>query len=148
MANSRSAPIKVCYFNRCYWPDTTATGQLLTELAEDLVARHGMEVTVVTGYPVGSEAAALRASETRNGVRILRARGTTFAQRTFAGRATNYVTYFLSALWIAIRLPRQHVTVALTDPPIVERPEQALDCFLRTDMDVLVMGPHLLQKPS
>jgi carbamoyltransferase len=31
--------------------------------------------------------------------------------------------------------------------PIVEKPEQALDCFLRTDMDVLVMGPHLLQKP-
>jgi carbamoyltransferase len=30
--------------------------------------------------------------------------------------------------------------------PIVERPEQALDCFLRTDMDALVMGPHLLQK--
>jgi carbamoyltransferase len=32
--------------------------------------------------------------------------------------------------------------------PIVERPEQALDCFLRTDMDVLVMGPHLLRKRS
>jgi len=31
--------------------------------------------------------------------------------------------------------------------PIVERPEQALDCFLRTDMDVLVMGPHVLRKP-
>jgi carbamoyltransferase len=30
--------------------------------------------------------------------------------------------------------------------PIVERPEQALDCFLRTDMDVLVMGPHVLSK--
>ena len=30
--------------------------------------------------------------------------------------------------------------------PIVERPEQALDCFLRTDMDVLVMGPHVLRK--
>jgi carbamoyltransferase len=30
--------------------------------------------------------------------------------------------------------------------PIVERPEQALDCFLRTDMDVLVMGPHMLSK--
>ena len=30
--------------------------------------------------------------------------------------------------------------------PIVERPDQALDCFLRTDMDVLVMGPHLLRK--
>ena len=32
--------------------------------------------------------------------------------------------------------------------PIVERPEQALDCFLRTDMDVLVMGPHMLRKVS
>jgi len=31
--------------------------------------------------------------------------------------------------------------------PIVEHPEQALDCFLRTDMDVLVMGPHVLRKP-
>jgi carbamoyltransferase len=30
--------------------------------------------------------------------------------------------------------------------PIVERPEQALDCFLRTDMDVLIMGHHLLEK--
>jgi carbamoyltransferase len=30
--------------------------------------------------------------------------------------------------------------------PIVEKPEQALDCFLRTDMDVLVMGPHILRK--
>lgn len=32
--------------------------------------------------------------------------------------------------------------------PIVERPEDALDCFLRTDMDVLVMGPHVLEKLS
>ena len=30
--------------------------------------------------------------------------------------------------------------------PIVLTPEQALDCFLRTDMDVLVMGSHVLEK--
>jgi carbamoyltransferase len=30
--------------------------------------------------------------------------------------------------------------------PIVEHPQQALDCFLRTDMDVLVLGPHMLRK--
>jgi len=114
-----SAPIKVCYFNRCYWPDTTATGQLLTELAEDLAAVHGMDVTVVTGYPAAADRSSLLPSETRNSVRIVRARGTTFAQRSFAGRAANYVTYFVSALWIALRLPRQHVTVALTDPPII-----------------------------
>ena len=38
--------MKVCFFNRSYWPDHGATGQLLTELCEALVARHGLEVTV------------------------------------------------------------------------------------------------------
>ena len=114
----RSARLRVCYFNRSYWPDTGATGQLLTELAEDLVAKHDIDVTVVTGYPVAG-GAPLPSSETRNGVRIVRARGTTLSTRRFAGRATNYLTYFFSALWAALRLPRQDVTVALTDPPII-----------------------------
>ncbi|MEZ5353420.1 MAG: carbamoyltransferase C-terminal domain-containing protein [Bryobacteraceae bacterium] len=32
--------------------------------------------------------------------------------------------------------------------PIVNTPAQALDCFLRTDMDVLAIGCHLIRKPS
>jgi carbamoyltransferase len=32
--------------------------------------------------------------------------------------------------------------------PIVEKPEQALDCFLRTQMDVLALGPFLLSKTA
>jgi carbamoyltransferase len=32
--------------------------------------------------------------------------------------------------------------------PIVLTPDEALDCFLRTDMDVLVMGSLVLQKPA
>jgi glycosyltransferase involved in cell wall biosynthesis len=117
--SSSSAGVRVCYFNRSYWPDTGATGQLLTELAEDLVRRHRMTVTVVAGYPSRHEGPPLPRSETRNGVRIIRARGTTLSPRSFAGRATNYVTYFVSALWVATRLPKQDVTVALTDPPII-----------------------------
>ncbi len=119
MTRGTAAPLRVCYFNRSYWPDTGATGQLLTELAEDLHSVHGMDVTVITGYPLAQNRHAVPASERRNGVRVLRARGTTFSPRSFAGRATNYVTYFLSALWIGVRLPRQDVTVALTDPPII-----------------------------
>ena len=52
-------------------------------------------------------------------MRIVRARGTTFSPRRFTGRALNYVTYFYSALFTALRLPRQDVTIALTDPPII-----------------------------
>ena len=118
MEGAGGAPLRVCYFNRSYWPDTGATGQLLTELAEDLVSKHGIEVTVVTGYPVNSTEP-LASRQTRNGVNIVRARGTTFSPRRFAGRATNYVTYFCSALVAALGLPRQDVTIALTDPPII-----------------------------
>src|SRR4029077_386660 len=32
--------------------------------------------------------------------------------------------------------------------PIVCRPEEALDCFRRTQMDILVMGNHILEKKS
>ena len=110
--------MRVCFFNRSYWPDTGATGQLLTELAEDLVARHGFEVTVVTGHPP-SHREPLPRRTTKNGVLIIRAAGTTFSPRRFAGRAANYLTYFVSALWTALFLPRQDVTVALTDPPII-----------------------------
>jgi len=112
-----AATLRVCFFNRSYWPDTSATGQLLTELTEDLVSRHGMEVTVVTGYPLA--AGHVAANEMRNGVRVLRARGTTLSPARFIGRAANYLTYFLSALWMGLRLPRQDVTIALTDPPII-----------------------------
>ena len=118
MTDRSGARLRVCYFNRSYWPDTGATGQLLTELAEDLVAKHHIDVTVVTGYPVAG-GAPLPSSETRNGVRIVRARGTTLSTRRFTGRATNYLTYFFSALLAALRLPRQDVTIALTDPPII-----------------------------
>jgi carbamoyltransferase len=32
--------------------------------------------------------------------------------------------------------------------PVVCRPEQALDCFLRTKMDVLVLGDHFIRRRS
>ena len=113
-----SRQLHVCFFNRSYWPDLGATGQLLTELAEDLVRVHRWDVTVVTGYPLRSDAK-LQACEWRNGVHIIRGAGSTLDPRQFVGRATNYVTYFASALLKGQGLRRPDVVVALTDPPII-----------------------------
>jgi colanic acid biosynthesis glycosyl transferase WcaI len=108
----------VCFFNRSYWPDLGATGQLLTELAEDLVRVHAWDVTVVTGHPLRA-ATRLAGSEWRHGVHIIRAAGSTQDPRTFAGRAANYVTYFASAAIKGLGIRRPDVVVALTDPPII-----------------------------
>jgi len=118
--------VRICFFNRSYWPDQAATGQLLTELAEDLTARHGCEVTVVAGRALnaaGTVEGRWRpvTRETHQGVAILRAGGTTLRPRRFAARAANYVTYLASAALASRLIGPQDVVVALTDPPLIGR---------------------------
>jgi colanic acid biosynthesis glycosyl transferase WcaI len=116
----------VLFFNRSYHPDLGATGQLLTELCEDLVAKHGWEVTVVAGLPtLTANGAALPPGrgllhrESIRGVTVLRASGTRLSKRRFAGRAANYVSYFASACLAPFWARRPDVVVSLTDPPIL-----------------------------
>ena len=97
--------MKICFFNRSYWPDQAATGQLLTELAEDLVARHGCEVSVVAGRALHGRESRTRSLGPISPVTTRRAAGRADSARErhalpldrFAGRASNYVTYFASA---------------------------------------------------
>jgi glycosyltransferase involved in cell wall biosynthesis len=115
--------VHVLFFNRSFYPDTAATGQLLTDLCDDLVNLHGCRVTVVSGLPLlpasGGQSASWPARETYRGIDIHRVRGTRFAKKRFAGRAANYVSYFASACWRGLRVDRPDVVVALTDPPII-----------------------------
>jgi hypothetical protein len=118
--------MRITFFNRSFYPETAATGQLLTELCEDLVHEHGCEVTVVAGMPLKAESdngsepsrGALHRREEYRGIHIIRAKGTRFSKERFAGRARNYVSYFLSALSGA-RGMLPDVVVSLTDPPII-----------------------------
>lgn len=119
-------PLHIAFFNRSFYPDTSATGQLLTELCQGLVAEHGCRVSVVAGAPLSG---ATSPTETRRGllltreryggIEILRARGTRFPKTRFIGRFSNYITYFLSACYAGLRLDRPDVVMALTDPPII-----------------------------
>src|SRR2546422_6753416 len=57
------------FFNRSFYPDTAATGQLPTELCEGLVGTHGCRVSVVAGVPLLA-ACAREASELRRGEQL------------------------------------------------------------------------------
>ena len=116
--------LNICFFNRSYWPDQAATGQLLTELAEDLVSVHGCDVSVVAGRAVHGRVATGRSlrpftREQRARVYIARANGTRFHTSRFAGRVANYLTYFISANLASFAVNRPDIVVSLTDPPIV-----------------------------
>jgi putative colanic acid biosynthesis glycosyltransferase WcaI len=123
----------IAFFNRSFHPDMSATGQLLTELAEGLVQQHGCRVSVIAGPPLvpagGDRGDSPRwwhvskwrpvSHERYRGVEIIRARGTRFSKRRFAGRFSNYVSYCLCACYAGLKLDRPDVVVALTDPPII-----------------------------
>ena len=117
--------MKICFFNRSYWPDQAATGQFLTELAEDLVSRYGTEVTVVAGRSLhascaeGGSRMSLVTREVHRGVDIRRANGTTLHPGGIAARASNYVSYFGAATAASFGVGRPDLVVSLTDPPIV-----------------------------
>lgn len=117
---------RLLVLNRSYHPDLGATGQLLTELCEDLVARHAWDVTVVAGVPTLTLAPREEAPrwvpvrrETIHRVTVLRALGTRLPKARFSGRALNYLSYFASATAAPVRAHRPDVVMSLTDPPIL-----------------------------
>ena len=108
---------RVLFLNRSYWPDGEATGQLLTELTEDIADR--FEVTVVAGHPNSNpsdEAYRSFGSQTRCGVRILRVPHTRLPKGWLPGRALNFITFLVSATIRAIFCRRQDVVIVETDP--------------------------------
>src|SRR5437899_6853054 len=123
--SAEPTPMHVAFFNRSFYPDTAATGQLVTGLCEGLVGTHGCRVSVVAGVPLlaanddGVRVRGLVERERYRGIDILRARGTRLSKRRFVGRFTNYMSYFLSAWYAGLPLDRPDVVVALTDPPII-----------------------------
>ncbi len=134
------APLHICFFNRSFYPDQGSTGQLLTELALDLVRGYGCSVSVVAGNPTilvdgmtfrRWRGWRLARREEYDGVEILRARGTAFPKKSIAGRGVNYISYFLSSFFAGFLVKRPNVIVSLTDPPIIGLVGLFLSWFFR-----------------
>lgn len=108
-------PLRVVFFNRSFYPDITATGQLLTELCESLVKDYGCKVSVICGRPLNAsyEKGCLKEIE------IIRARNTNFSHKSFLGRVINYLSYFLFSIFASLKLRNPDLVVTLTDPPII-----------------------------
>ena len=115
-----SAKPRILFLNRSYYPDAEATGQLLTQLCEDLAA--DFTVDVIAGQPNAnpSEADFLKyGKENRLGVTIRRVWHTRFSKASSIGRIVNWVTFSCLAAIAAISGPRPDIVVVETDPPLL-----------------------------
>ena len=89
--------MRVVFLNRYFYPDHSATSQMLSDLAFFL-AGAGHEVSVVTSCQRYDDAAAgLALRERIDGVDVHRVRTTRFGRGKLLGRALDYVTFYLAA---------------------------------------------------
>ncbi len=108
---------RVLFVNRYFVPDHAATGQLLGELAAAL-ADDGWRVTVVTGF--SRHGAREPKIESAHGLTVYRIRATQVAGFGLAGRAVDYVTFSVAALWRLLWIVRRgDIVVVKTDPPLL-----------------------------
>jgi len=111
---------KIIFVNRYFYPDHSATSQLLTDLAFAL-ANDGEVVHVVTSRQrYDDPGARLTEMETNHGVCIHRVWTTSFGRGGLMGRAMDYVTFYLNAAWRLFAVTRAgDLVIAKTDPPLI-----------------------------
>jgi glycosyltransferase involved in cell wall biosynthesis len=111
---------KIIFVNRYFYPDHSATSQLLSDLAFDLAAR-GQDIHVITGGQLyGDTQASLPCEEVIRGVHVHRVKTSRFGRARLSGRMVDYLTFYIGATWRLLRLIEPNdVVVAKTDPPMM-----------------------------
>jgi len=88
--------MKVVFVNRFFYPDHSATSQLLTDLTFHL-AKTGIAVHVITGRQVYDDPdSTLPSNDLIQGVRVNRVWTTRFGRQNLLGRTLDYLTFYLS----------------------------------------------------
>jgi colanic acid biosynthesis glycosyl transferase WcaI len=110
----------IVFVNRYFYPDQSATSQVLTDLTRGLAAR-GFVVHVVCSRQLYDDPSVrLPAQERAFGARIHRVATSHFGRHRLIGRAIDYATFYISSAFILMRiLKEEDVLVVKTDPPLM-----------------------------
>lgn len=105
--------MRILLLNQFFWPDASATSQLLTDLARGLAER-GHDVYAVsadTSYAVPSgDSAPL--------VTMVRVKSSGF-RRGKVGRVLSYASFYAGAVFHTLTAPRPDLVLTLTTPPLI-----------------------------
>ena len=110
---------RLIFVNRFFFPDHSATSQILSDLAFHL-ASAGRDVHVVTSTQLYDDAkATLPVSEIIDGVHVHRVPSTGFGRGKLLGRSIDYLSFYRSMWQCLVALARPgDIIVAKTDPPL------------------------------
>jgi colanic acid biosynthesis glycosyl transferase WcaI len=110
---------RLIFLNRFFFPDHSATSQILSDLAFHLAAS-GKEVHVITSrQQYDDPAARLPAAQEIRGVHVHRIASTEFGRSALLGRGLDYLSFYAS-MWRSLLtlVERDDILIAKTDPPL------------------------------
>lgn len=112
--------MRVVCVNRFFWPDHSATSQLLADLAFHIAAQGGAVTVVTSRLRYDDAAVALAPREHQRGVEIVRVWSTRFGRAGLFGRAFDYLSFYVSAFVALLFCVRAgDVVLSKTDPPML-----------------------------
>jgi colanic acid biosynthesis glycosyl transferase WcaI len=111
---------RVIFVNRYFFPDHSATSQILSDLTFHLAAI-GHEVHVITSRQrYDDPRAALPENENVNGVQVHRVASSRFGRAALSGRALDYLSFYRSVRRQLDTVARPgDMVIAKTDPPLL-----------------------------
>lgn len=110
---------RLLFLNRAFYPDVESTGQLLTELCQDL--ENDFEIHVICGNPLYRKVKNRKLINRTNygKITIWRINNTTFPKKYFLTRFINLFSYFILCFLWTFFLKRMNCAIAETDPPLL-----------------------------
>ena len=114
-------PHKIIFVNRFFYPDQSATSQLLTDLVTKLEFNSDVEVLVVTSRRIMADPdMTLPAVGCIDGVNIRRVYTTSFGKNALIGRLFDFSFFYLASFFTLLRVVnRNDIVVVKTDPPLI-----------------------------
>jgi glycosyltransferase involved in cell wall biosynthesis len=111
---------RLIFLNRFFFPDHSATSQMLSDLAFHL-ARPGREVHVITSRQHFDDSrAVLPSNENIRGVQVHRVASTRFGRKQLLGRSADYLSFYASLHTALLDLAGPgDIIIAKTDPPLL-----------------------------
>jgi colanic acid biosynthesis glycosyl transferase WcaI len=109
--------VRILLLNQFYPPDVAATGQLLADLAKELIYR-GNEVHVICSRGSYSENNKKYPQyKLADGVHVHRVSAFNFGREKIVGQLADYLSFYILALLKTFCLPRPDICLSLTTPP-------------------------------
>ncbi len=97
------APGKTVFVNRYFFPDLSATSQILSDLCFGLAAHGNPSHVICSRQRYDAAKANLPARSEIHGVTVHRVWTTRFGRDNLPGRALDYLTFYMSSAWALLK---------------------------------------------